>query len=124
MGIVRTFEDLECWKKGTRLRREIAITIKQYPDYEKYGIVSQMRRSSRSITHNISEGYGRYHYKENVQFCRTARGSIYELLDQIIVSKDEGYIDLKRYEELRLMITDCTKVLNGYINYLIKAKDK
>jgi len=81
MGNVRTFEDLECWKKGTELRRKIALTIKSYPVHERYELVSQMRRASRSVTHNIAEGYGRYHYKENAQFCRTSRGSVYELLD-------------------------------------------
>lgn len=123
MGAIRTFEDLECWKKGTMLRREISKTIKHYPAHEKFELVSQMRRASRSVTHNISEGYGRYHYKENAQFCRTSRGSVYELLDQIIVSQDEGYIDKERYEELRSMIMENIMILNGYINYLIKAKD-
>lgn len=121
MGEIRTFEDLECWKKATILRREISKVIKQYPDYEKYELISQMRRASRSVTHNIAEGYGRFHYKENVQFCRTSRGSAYELLDQIIVSQDEKYIDKEKHEELKSMIMECIRILNGYINYLIKA---
>ena len=62
----------------------------------------------------------RFHYRENAQFCRTARGSVYELLDQMIVAKDEGYIDTKKYSELRLLAMDCIKILNGYINYLVK----
>ncbi|MCG2460892.1 four helix bundle protein [Flavobacteriaceae bacterium F89] len=52
-----------------------------------------MRRASRSVTHNISEGYGGFHYSENAQFCRTSRGSAYELLDQPIDSLDIGYIE-------------------------------
>ena len=82
-----------------------------------------MRRASRSITHNIAEGYGRYHYQENAQFCRTARGSAYEILDQLIVSLDEKYISKEKYEALKALTTNCIKILNGYINYLIKAKD-
>ena len=82
-----------------------------------------MRRASRSITHNIAGGYGRFHYKENAQFCRTSRGSAYELLDQILVAFDENYIVKEEYEELRLMIIECLKVLNGYINYLVKAEN-
>ena len=124
MGDVRTFEDLECWKKATELRRKIAITITSYPDHEKYNLVSQMRRASRSVTHNISEGYGRFYYKENAQFCRTSRGSIYELLDQLIVSLDEKYIGQEEYKELRLLIFECIRLLNGCINYLINAKNK
>jgi len=123
MGNIKTFEDLECWKKGTELRREICKVIKLYPSFEKFELVSQMRRASRSITHNIAEGYGRYHYQENAQFCRTARGSAYEILDQLITSLDEEYISKEKYEELRLMVVNCIKILNGYINYLVKAKN-
>lgn len=83
-----------------------------------------MRRASRSVTHNIAEGYGRFHYKENAQYCRMSRGSLYELLDQIITAQDEEYINNNLYEELRLMIMDCIKILNGFINYLESAKTK
>jgi four helix bundle protein len=78
MADVNSFEDLNCWKMGRELRNEVKDLIKTFPDFEKYELVSQMRRSSRSVTHNISEGYGRFHYKENIQFCRTSRGSLYE----------------------------------------------
>ena len=121
VGDIKTFEDLECWKKGTELRKSISMVTKTFPDTKKYELVSQMRRASRSITHNIAEGYGRFHYKENAQFCRISRGSAYELLDQIHVALDEDYILEEKYDELRSMIIDCLRVLNGYINYLIKA---
>lgn len=123
MSEIRTFEDLDCWKKCTELRRSILALIKTFPDYEKFELVSQMRRASRSATHNISEGYGRFHYKENAQFCRTSRGSVYELLDQVIVAQDEGYIEKEKQEELRLLIMECIRILNGYINYLVKSSN-
>ncbi|MGC1515373.1 MAG: four helix bundle protein [Maribacter sp.] len=122
-GNIKTFEDLECWKKGTILRRAIGTTIKTFPDFEKYELVSQMRRASRSITHNIAEGYGRYHYQENAQFCRISRGSTYEIIDQLVTALDEEYIELEKHDELRVMSLNCIKLLNGYINYLIKAKN-
>ena len=118
---IKTFEDLECWKSGTKLRKAISKVIKMFPDHEKYELTSQMRRASRSVTHTIAEGYGRFHFKENAQFCRTSRGSVYELLDQILVALDEEYIDKEKYNELRSMVFDCLKILNGYINYLIRA---
>jgi four helix bundle protein len=116
-----SFEDLNCWKMGRELRNEVKDLIKTFPDFEKYELVSQMRRSSRSVTHNISEGYGRFHYKENIQFCRTSRGSLYELLDQFITSLDEGYINEEEYQKYKKRVNDCLAVLNGYINYLKKA---
>jgi len=51
-----------------------------------------MRRASRSVNHNIAEGYGRFPFQENIQFCRIARGSLFETLDHGIIALDEGYI--------------------------------
>ncbi|MGB7786770.1 MAG: four helix bundle protein, partial [Salinimicrobium sp.] len=104
------------------LRIEISDLIKQFPDYEKFELVSQMRRASRSVTHNIAEGYGRFHYKENIQFCRVSRGSLYEIQDQLITAFDEGYIDKKYYLEMKLKVVECTTILNGYIKYLKRAE--
>lgn len=123
MSDIRTFEDLDCWKKTTILRRSVSKVIKTFPDSEKFELSSQMRRASRSVTHNIAEGYGRYHFKENAQFCRIARGSAYELLDQIMVALDEEYIVKQKYDEIRSMIMECLRVLNGYINYLTSASN-
>lgn len=124
MNEIRSFEDLECWKKGRQLRIEISNLIKTFPPFEKFELISQMRRASRSITHNIAEGYGRFNFKEIVQYCRISRGSLYEILDQLICSKDEEYINQERYIELRGQTNETLKNLNGYINYLIKASSK
>lgn len=82
-----------------------------------------MRRASRSVTHNIAEGYGRFHFKENAQFCRVSRGSLYELQDQLITALDEGYIDENRFREMRLKVVECTTIFNGYIKYLKGAEN-
>ncbi|GAA3570818.1 four helix bundle protein [Snuella lapsa] len=116
---IQTFEDLNCWKKARDLRNKISKLVKQFPKEEKFALTAQIIRASRSVTHNIAEGYGRYHYKENAQFCRTARGSLYEVLDQIIVANDEGYIDEFVTKELRNEIIETIRILNGYINYLV-----
>ena len=123
MGEIKSFEDLNCWKMGRQLRNDVKQLIITFPDFEKYELVSQMRRASRSVTHNISEGYGRFHHKENIQYCRTSRGSLYELLDQFITSLDEGYIAEEEFQKYKKQINDCLAVLNGYINYLKKAAD-
>lgn len=121
---IKSFEDLDCWKMGRQLRNDVKELIKTFPDHEKYELVSQMRRASRSVTHNIAEGYGRFYFKENAQYCRVSRGSLYELLDQFITSKDEGYITEEEYINFKKQVNDCLAVLNGYINYLNKAADK
>ena len=118
----KSFEDLDCWKACTELRRFIAKLLKKYPRDEKYGLVQDMRRASRSTTHNIAEGFGRFHYQENIQFCRHSRGSIHELIDQLITSLDEEYIDHHDYETERKIISKALALLNGYINYLSRRK--
>jgi four helix bundle protein len=124
MGVIDSFENLECWKACTELRRFVMKVIKNFPAEEKYELVSQMRRSSRSTTHNIAEGYGRFHFKENVRFCRMSKGSLMELQDQFIVSLDEKYITQEEYELSKELISKSVKILNGYINYLRKAESK
>ena len=118
----KSFEDLECWKACTEVRRFITELVKKYPKEEKYALVDDMKRAARSTTHNLAEGFGRFHFQENVQFCRISRGSLYELIDQLIASLDEGHITPEDYEKGRVLIAKALPLLNGYINYLSRQK--
>jgi four helix bundle protein len=118
----KSFEELECWKAGTIVRRFIKELIINFPVLEKFGLTDNMRRASRSVTQNIAEGFGRFHYQENIQFCRISRGSLFELIDQLITSLDENYISKEEYDEGRQKIENALRLLNGYINYLEKQK--
>lgn len=114
----KSFQDLECWKACTEVRRFISELVKKYPREERFALVDDMKRAARSTTHNLAEGFGRFHYQENVQFCRISRGSLYELIDQLITSKDDGYISSEQYEDGQALIAKALALLNGYINYL------
>jgi four helix bundle protein len=114
----KSFEELKCWQLCRKVRIFISELIKSYPKEEKFNLVDNMKRAARSTTHNIAEGFGRFHYQENVQFCRISRGLLYELVDQLITSKDEGFINDKDYHEGRDLISNALALLNGYINYL------
>lgn len=116
------FEDLELSKECRRFRNELSKVAKALPSEEKYKLVDQLLRSSRSVTANIAEGHGRFHYQENIQFCRQAKGSLSETLDHIICAYDEGYINDAILDNLRNMYLQCLKLLNGYILYLKKRK--
>ena len=116
------FKELEVWKKGRELRKEISALIKSFPPDEKYRLVDQMIRASRSVTANIAEGYGRYHYQENIQFCRQTRGSLTELQDHLTVAMDEEFISQTKEKLFDDMMEECIRMLNGCINYLIKSK--
>ena len=115
---LKSFEELECWKACKIVKDDITKIIKTFPDSEKFDLIDNMKRAARSTTRNIAEGLGRHHHKENAQFCRISRGSLYELIDDLITSKDENYIDDKVYEDLRIKIDNALKILNGYIRYL------
>ncbi|PIQ15576.1 MAG: four helix bundle protein [Flavobacteriales bacterium CG18_big_fil_WC_8_21_14_2_50_32_9] len=121
---IRSFEDLECWKVCTELRRFVSQLVKTFPKEEQFDLTSQMKRASRSVTHNIAEGYGRFHYQENIQYCRQARGSLYELIDQFIVAFDEKYITNEELTKGKEQINKSLALLNGYIKYLMKAKNE
>lgn len=102
--------------------KKISIIIKLLPVSEKFELISQIKRSSRSITANISEGFGRFHHQENIQFCRIARGSLTETMEHLITAFDEHYINEDFLKELNEDYKKCLKELNTYIKYLKTAK--
>lgn len=118
-----TFETLEVWKDGRELRNQISALVKNFPGEEKYRLNDQMIRASRSVTANIAEGYGRFHYQENIQFCRTSRGSLYELIDHFYTGFDEKYINEETLNIFLKKIEDLIAKTNGYIAYLKKRKN-
>ena len=122
--MVRTFEDLDCWKLAAALRRRLTQLTKDFPKEERFQLVDQIRRASRSVTANIAEGYGRFHYQEYIQFCRQSRGSLYEIMDHLIVANEEGYIVEAQLQDLKAEVLRCIAVLNGFIKYLGNAKSK
>lgn len=93
------------------------------PVEEKYNLNLQIRKASVSGTANISEGYGRYHYQEGVQFCRISRGSIYELKDHIISCFDFGFVSNEIFEKGISLIEDAKVTLNGYIRFVFAQKN-
>lgn len=114
--------DLEVWKKSRVFRNEISDLVKILPKQEKFRLVDQMIRASRSITANIAEGHGRFHFQENIQYCRQARGSLIEMLDHLTVALDERFIDQATFDEFENKYEQLIKMLNGYIAYLKKRK--
>ena len=120
----KSFEDLDCWKACREVRQFISELVKKYPRDEKFSLVDDMKRAARSTTHNIAEGFGRFHFQENIQFCRHSRGYLNELIDQLITSLDDEYIIQEEYEKGRRLISKALALLNGYINYLKRRKNE
>lgn len=118
----KTFEDLECWKACRELRKFVAGQCKLLPKAEEYRLKDQLLRAARGSTANIAEGYGRFHYQETMQYCRSARGSVYEVLDHFITANDEELIKDDVLQQLRELVEKCVALLNGYVRYLEKQK--
>ncbi|MEO9870232.1 four helix bundle protein [Ekhidna sp.] len=116
--------DLEIWKKSRMFRNDISALSKSFPDHERYKLKDQIVRSSRSVTANIAEGHGGYHYQENIQFCRTARGSLVETFDHLTVALDEKYLTEHDFSKLIPLHEELMKMINGYITYLKKRKSE
>lgn len=118
----RNLTDLDLWIEARSFRNEISRLTKTFPKEEKFKLSDQILRSSRSITANIAEGYGRFHFQENIQFCRQARGSLVECFDHLTVALDEGYLEKELFDKFILKYEELAKMLNGYISYLNNRK--
>ena len=117
------FYELPVCKVCRAFRRKISLIVKKsFPKSEEYHLKAQVSDSSRSITANIAEGFGRFHYQENIQFCRQARGSLDETLDHMITAYDDIYISKEVLAEVNKDYKECLHQLNGYIKYLKTAK--
>ncbi|UKN02797.1 four helix bundle protein [Paracrocinitomix mangrovi] len=118
------FTELQAWKEGRIFRNTIREFVQTLPKNEEYRLKDQIIRSSRSVTNNIAEGHGRFHYQENIQFCRAARGSLTETKDHLIIALDHEYINQNEFDDLMSQYEKCIKILNGYINFLGREKQK
>jgi four helix bundle protein len=120
----KSFEELEVYKAAREFRKKIYRLIKKLPVEEKYSLDGQMRRAALSLTNNIGEGHGRYHFQENIQYCRISRGSLMELIDDLNTCIDEKYFPQDYLEQLKEEGYTVNKILNGYIAYLEKRKNQ
>ena len=119
---ISTFEDLDVWRVCRDLRTQIATIARTFPKDEQYRLRDQLLRASRSVTANLAEGYGRFHYAENIQYARQARGSLYEIIDHLTVAQEEKLISDETFALVRESVLRAVLVVNGFIRYLSKAK--
>jgi four helix bundle protein len=118
----KTFENLEAYIVAREFRRAMYAVAGKLPDAEKFGLVSQIRRAAVSLTNNIAEGHGRYHYLDQIKFMLQARGSLEELIDDLNVCADEKYLPATEVEKLKQDGWRVSQLLGGYIRFLRKCK--
>ena len=115
-GKIESFTDLNVWKEGHLLVLQIYKITKTFPKEETYSMVDQMRRSASSVTANIAEGFGRHSYKEKVQFYYLSKGSLLELKNFLIISKDIEYMSQHKFDELMMQANTTDQLLQGLIS--------
>ena len=118
----RGFEDLDCFKLALDVIVSAHAFARKLPPEEKFDMAAQVRGSAKSITANIAEGYGRYHYLDSLKFYSNARGSLNETLSHFINARALNYIDQVYFEELYHLCRQTEKILNGYMTYIRKQR--
>src|SRR3989338_3207901 len=112
---IKSFTNLNAWKTGHSLVVDIYELTKKFPKEELFGLTNQIRRAAVSITSNIAEGFSRQSLKEKAQFYSMSLGSLTELQNQLLVSKDIGYFTAEEYEEIIHQSVIVHKLINGLI---------
>ena len=118
----KTFEDLEVYQAAREFRKAMYAITRRLPGFEKFELASQVRRAAVSLTNNIAEGHGRYHYLEQTKFSLQARGSLEELIDDLNICLDESYLPPADVTCLKQQGWRVHRLLNGYIRYLRDRK--
>lgn len=112
---IKNFTDLTTWQESHALALGIYKITEKFPSEEKFGLISQIRRSVVSISSNIAEGFGRRTLNDKKHFYDMAIGSLYEVQNQLILSKDLSFISKETFDQLweKSLITN--RLLNGLI---------
>jgi four helix bundle protein len=113
---VKNYRDLKVWQKAMGLVTEIYQHTKSFPEEERYGLTSQLRRSSVSLPSNIAEGYGRNSTQDYIRFLRIANGSLFELQTQLEIARNLNMLSEESFSVLFEMSREIERMLSSLIN--------
>ncbi|EKT3957401.1 four helix bundle protein [Flavobacterium psychrophilum] len=114
-----SFEKLEVWVESKNFSKSIYLVTSKFPDNEKYGLISQLRRASISIFSNIAEGSARNSFKDKAHFTTMAFSSAVEVLNQLIICFEIEFISENEYFKLRGDLESITNKLNALRTYQV-----
>jgi four helix bundle protein len=118
----RGFEDLECYQLALEVVAEIHKLSKTLPSDEKYDLHAQIRRSSKSVTGNLAEGYRHYNYLDSLHYYSIARGELDETLAHLIDARVLKYIEQSEFESIYNLIRQTEQTLNGFMAYVRRQR--
>jgi four helix bundle protein len=115
-----SFENLEVWKLSKELAKDIYQITSEFPNDEKYGMISQLRRAAISVSNNLVEGSARKTMKDQANFTTMSYSSLLEVLNMLIISVDLGFVKNEKYKVSRTRIEELSNKLNAYRNSQLK----
>lgn len=113
------FQRVIAWQKAHEFVLLVYRISKHFPDDERFGLTSQLRRAAVSIEANIAEGYRKLNKSDKLRFLNIAQGSLEECRDYHILAKDLNYIDENEFEQMRMSILMASKFLNAYCEGIV-----
>ena len=117
------FRNIIAWQKAHAFVLEVYKVTRNFPDAEKYNVVSQFQRAAVSISANIAEGYKKLGRNDKLRFLNIAQGSLSECENYILLSYDLKYISESEFEKLKLSAEEVGKVLNAYCLGIMNKSD-
>ena len=121
---IYSFEKLEVWVEAKNFTKLIYEITSRFPDSEKFGLTSQLRRASVSICSNLAEGTSRHSFRDKAHFSNIAFGSAVEVLNQVIIAFELGFIVSEQYQNCRINLESITNKLNALRKYQISQISK
>ena len=119
-----SFEKLDVWKRSRELVREIYQLSASFPTEEKYGMTSQLRRATVSVSNNLAEGCSRKSQKDQAHFTQIAYSSLMEVLNLLILSVDLNFLEVNKYEIVRPLIEEISNKLNALRKSQLASKQR
>ncbi len=116
------FERLEAWKQALAFSKVVYQVTKSFPDDERFGLTSQMRRAAVSVASNLAEGSSRSSRQDFARFVEIATGSLFEVVAQIEIARSQGFGTEDKWADLRARAAELTKILSGLRRSLLTAK--
>ena len=117
------YRKLVAYVKACEVRRNVYRLVKRFPKEEQFALSSQLRRASVSITSNIAEGMMRYSNKDKIHFLEISFGSLMEVMSQLEVALDEGYIDGNEFASMETIVAETARVISGLQNSFGETKN-
>ena len=116
------FERLEAWNQALAFSKQVYLVTKSFPDSEKFGLVSQMRRASVSVAANLAEGSSRSSRQDFARFVEIATGSVFKIVTQVEIARSQGFGTESAWIDLRSRAAELTRILSGLRRSLLTAK--